>query len=179
MANGSKVWILKHFTLMTTATGAVSLSLRNLYLNHQLLKLLANSWSQRYMGCGSFVHSTWFKFQFPSFWGVVLCMIKTLKQRKMKFKPRINIYPEMASFFSCSSGYNIPIWNWLLLFHFCFSNLQLAVFYHEHVFTKDPGTNRATPWHHDQAYYPFDGWKVTEFKICNIFISRRTERWSV
>ena len=40
-------------------------------------------------------------------------------------------------------------------------NLQFAVFYHEHVFTKDPGTNHATPWHHDQPYYPVDGWQVT------------------
>lgn len=42
---------------------------------------------------------------------------------------------------------------------------ELAVFYHEHVFTKDPGTNRATPWHHDQAYYPFDGWKTCSFWV--------------
>ncbi len=32
-----------------------------------------------------------------------------------------------------------------------------SVFYHEHVLTKDPGTNVATPWHHDQSYYPVDG----------------------
>jgi len=40
---------------------------------------------------------------------------------------------------------------------------EFAVFYHEHVFTKDPGTNRATPWHHDQSYYPVDGWKNCSF----------------
>lgn len=40
---------------------------------------------------------------------------------------------------------------------------KFTVFYHEHVFTKDPGTNRATPWHHDQAYYPVDGWKNCSF----------------
>ena len=38
--------------------------------------------------------------------------------------------------------------------------LQFTVFYHEHVFTKDPGTTSTTPWHHDQSYYPVDGWKV-------------------
>ena len=48
----------------------------------------------------------------------------------------------------------------LLPFKITFLNLQYAVFYHEHVFTKDPGTNHATPWHHDQPYYPMDGWKV-------------------
>ena len=48
-----------------------------------------------------------------------------------------------------------------LLDLFVYLNFQLAIFYHEHVFTKDPGTNRATPWHHDQSYYPVDGWKVT------------------
>ena len=38
--------------------------------------------------------------------------------------------------------------------------LQFTVFYHEHVFTKDPETTSTTPWHHDQSYYPVDGWKV-------------------
>ncbi|XP_066947737.1 uncharacterized protein [Macrobrachium rosenbergii] len=33
-------------------------------------------------------------------------------------------------------------------------------FYHEHVLNKEPGTNKKTPWHHDQAYYPIDGHKV-------------------
>jgi len=31
------------------------------------------------------------------------------------------------------------------------------VFYHEHVLTKDAGTMKGTPWHHDQSYYPIDG----------------------
>jgi len=30
------------------------------------------------------------------------------------------------------------------------------VFYHEHVLTKDAGTTKDTPWHHDQSYYPLD-----------------------
>lgn len=32
-----------------------------------------------------------------------------------------------------------------------------AVFYHEHVLTKAPGTSKETVWHHDQPYYPCDG----------------------
>lgn len=44
-------------------------------------------------------------------------------------------------------------------------DLQFSVFYFEHVFTKDPGTNRATPWHHDQAYFPVDGWKASEYEV--------------
>lgn len=52
---------------------------------------------------------------------------------------------------------------------------RFAVFYHEHVLNKEPGTEKETPWHHDQAshshpiplcypcnqaYYPVDGDKV-------------------
>uniref|UniRef100_A0A2L2XYK1 Phytanoyl-CoA dioxygenase n=1 Tax=Parasteatoda tepidariorum TaxID=114398 RepID=A0A2L2XYK1_PARTP len=33
-------------------------------------------------------------------------------------------------------------------------------FYHEHVLVKDAGTDKKTPWHHDQSYYPVDGEKV-------------------
>ena len=39
-------------------------------------------------------------------------------------------------------------------------NLKFAVFFHEHVFIKDPGTTRGTPWHQDQPYYPVNGRKV-------------------
>ena len=35
--------------------------------------------------------------------------------------------------------------------------IQTSTFYHEHVLTKDPGTNKKTPWHQDQPYYPVDG----------------------
>ncbi|XP_078682522.1 putative phytanoyl-CoA dioxygenase [Branchiostoma floridae x Branchiostoma belcheri] len=42
---------------------------------------------------------------------------------------------------------------------------QTAIFYHEHVLTKDPGTYKTTPWHHDQAYYPVDG-----DKVCSIWM---------
>ena len=34
---------------------------------------------------------------------------------------------------------------------------RTAVFYHEHVLVKFPGAQRATPWHHDQTYYPVRG----------------------
>merc|ERR1719341_2520827 len=37
---------------------------------------------------------------------------------------------------------------------------KYAVFYHEHVLNKEPGTEKETPWHQDQAYYPVDGFKV-------------------
>ncbi|KAK4297526.1 hypothetical protein Pmani_030063 [Petrolisthes manimaculis] len=33
-------------------------------------------------------------------------------------------------------------------------------FYHEHVLNKEPNTNKHTPWHQDQSYYPIDGDKV-------------------
>ena len=32
-----------------------------------------------------------------------------------------------------------------------------AIFYHEHLLIKEPGTQRKTPWHHDQPYYPVNG----------------------
>ena len=41
-----------------------------------------------------------------------------------------------------------------------FFNLKFAVFFHEHVFIKDPGTTHGTPWHQDQPYYPVNGRKV-------------------
>eukprot|EP00048_Salpingoeca_helianthica_P001744 m.51330 g.51330 ORF g.51330 m.51330 type:complete len:297 (+) comp11677_c0_seq3:147-1037(+) len=36
-------------------------------------------------------------------------------------------------------------------------NSKTAVFYHEHVLVKEPGTLKVTPWHADQPYYPVDG----------------------
>lgn len=32
-----------------------------------------------------------------------------------------------------------------------------AIFYHEHMLTKEPNAKSVTPWHHDQPYYPVDG----------------------
>lgn len=34
---------------------------------------------------------------------------------------------------------------------------KYAVFYHEHVLVKEAGTEKDTPWHQDQPYYPIDG----------------------
>ena len=34
---------------------------------------------------------------------------------------------------------------------------ERAQFFHEHVFAKEPGTEKATPWHHDLSYYCVDG----------------------
>ena len=36
---------------------------------------------------------------------------------------------------------------------------QQAMFFHEHVLVKEPGTAKPTPWHHDQPYYCVDGWQ--------------------
>ncbi|XP_023715152.1 probable phytanoyl-CoA dioxygenase isoform X4 [Cryptotermes secundus] len=38
-------------------------------------------------------------------------------------------------------------------------------FYHEHVLNKEPGAEKATPWHHDQSYYPING-----DKVCSIWM---------
>jgi len=40
-----------------------------------------------------------------------------------------------------------------------FMSSTSAQFFHEHVFSKDPGTQTATPWHHDLPYYCVDGWQ--------------------
>merc|ERR1719167_1795910 len=40
-----------------------------------------------------------------------------------------------------------------------------AVFYHEHVLNKEPGAEKETPWHQDQAYYPLDGWNMLSIWI--------------
>ncbi|XP_013774453.2 uncharacterized protein LOC106459380 [Limulus polyphemus] len=42
---------------------------------------------------------------------------------------------------------------------------QYSAFYHEHVLVKEPGTTQKTPWHHDQSYYPIDG-----FKVCSVWM---------
>ena len=41
---------------------------------------------------------------------------------------------------------------------------QVRIF-HEHVLVKEPGTDKITPWHHDQPYYCVDG-----KQICNLWI---------
>lgn len=42
---------------------------------------------------------------------------------------------------------------------------QTARIFHEHVLVKEPGTNKITPWHHDQPYYCVDGRQV-----CSLWI---------
>lgn len=37
--------------------------------------------------------------------------------------------------------------------------------FHEHVLVKEPGTDKVTPWHHDQPYYPVDGRQVCSMWI--------------
>jgi len=44
-------------------------------------------------------------------------------------------------------------------------NSKQISFYHEHVLNKEPGTSKITPWHHDQTYYPIDG-----FKVCSLWM---------
>ena len=41
----------------------------------------------------------------------------------------------------------------------------VSIFYHEHVLTKEPGTAKVTPWHHDQSYYPIDGDQIVSMWI--------------
>ena len=40
-----------------------------------------------------------------------------------------------------------------------------AQFFHEHVFVKEPGTQKATPWHHDLPYYCVDGAQTVSIYI--------------
>jgi ectoine hydroxylase-related dioxygenase (phytanoyl-CoA dioxygenase family) len=65
-----------------------------------------------------------------------------------------------------------------------------ARIFHEHVLVKEPGTNRRTPWHHDQPYYCVDGKQVCSMWIpldsvpkatCPEFVagSHRWGRWFV
>jgi len=59
--------------------------------------------------------------------------------------------------------------------------LQWVKFYHEHVLNKEPGTEKPTPWHHDQSYYPINGDKVnyTLFtKVPNKQLWTADEGWS-
>ncbi len=61
-------------------------------------------------------------------------------------------------------------------------------YYHDHLLVKEPGTVEATPWHHDQPYYPVDGEQLCSLwlpldavprDICVEFIheSHRWGRW--
>ena len=69
--------------------------------------------------------------------------------------------------------------NWLLIpeyldhvTHSCAASMagQLmrshrAQFFHEHAFCKEPGTQRATPWHQDLPYYCVDGTRTVSLYV--------------
>jgi len=42
---------------------------------------------------------------------------------------------------------------------------QRAQFFHEHAFCKEPGTQRATPWHQDLPYYCVDGTQTVSLYV--------------
>jgi ectoine hydroxylase-related dioxygenase (phytanoyl-CoA dioxygenase family) len=42
---------------------------------------------------------------------------------------------------------------------------QTAQFFHDHVLVKEPGTQKATPWHQDAPYYFVDGTQTVSFWI--------------
>jgi ectoine hydroxylase-related dioxygenase (phytanoyl-CoA dioxygenase family) len=42
---------------------------------------------------------------------------------------------------------------------------QTAQFFHDHVLVKEPGTQKATPWHQDTPYYFVDGSQTVSFWI--------------
>lgn len=49
-----------------------------------------------------------------------------------------------------------------------------ARFFHEHVLVKEPGTDKPTPWHHDQPYYCVDGEQTVSFWIPLDRVPRQT-----
>ncbi|MDP7067227.1 MAG: phytanoyl-CoA dioxygenase family protein [Acidimicrobiales bacterium] len=42
---------------------------------------------------------------------------------------------------------------------------QTAQFFHDHAFSKEPGTQKATPWHHDLPYYCVDGTQTVSIYV--------------
>ncbi len=46
--------------------------------------------------------------------------------------------------------------------------------FHEHVLVKEPGTDKVTPWHHDQPYYCVDGRQVCSMWIPLDPVTRET-----
>ena len=42
---------------------------------------------------------------------------------------------------------------------------RTAQFFHDHVLVKEPGTQKATPWHQDMPYYFVDGRQTVSFWI--------------
>ena len=51
---------------------------------------------------------------------------------------------------------------------------ESAQFFHEHVFAKEPGTEKATPWHHDLPYYCVDGLQTASVYVSLDEISEDT-----
>ncbi len=65
---------------------------------------------------------------------------------------------------------------------------ETVTYYHDHLLVKEPGTAEKTPWHHDQPYYPIEGWMVGSIwlpldpvprDICVEYIagSHKWDRW--
>ncbi len=65
---------------------------------------------------------------------------------------------------------------------------QSVNYYHDHLLVKEPGTAQKTPWHHDQSYYPVNGWMIGSIwlpldpvprDVCVEYIagSHRWDRW--
>jgi ectoine hydroxylase-related dioxygenase (phytanoyl-CoA dioxygenase family) len=61
-------------------------------------------------------------------------------------------------------------------------------YYHDHLLVKEPGTAEKTPWHHDQPYYPVNGWMIGSIwlpldpvprNVCVEYVagSHRWDRW--
>lgn len=46
-----------------------------------------------------------------------------------------------------------------------FMGSSTSQFFHEHAFVKEPGTQRATPWHHDLPYYCVDGHRTVSIYV--------------
>ena len=59
-----------------------------------------------------------------------------------------------------------------------------VAFYHEHTFVKESFNESVTPWHHDQSYYPIDGWQncslwmpVTPVEAGSIQFIKGSHKW--
>lgn len=55
-----------------------------------------------------------------------------------------------------------------------FMRSSVAQFFHEHVFCKEPGTQAATPWHHDLPYYPLEGKQTVSIYVSLDYIPEDT-----
>ena len=55
-----------------------------------------------------------------------------------------------------------------------FMQSTTAQLFHEHAFSKEPGTAKATPWHHDLPYYCVDGQQTASIYVALDDISEST-----